>query len=159
MLLFTHNLPNEIIKSRNNLSPLNSNNRTVKVLKKEGTKYIIIGGINTLFGYIIGVTFLLILDPYLPTYVIGSISTILSIILNFILYKAFVFGFNKKWFFELLRMFQVYAVASIIGVVVLTITKDVLELNAWLSQLCAIVVSVFISALGNYTFTFKRKIF
>ena len=129
-----------------------------KLLKKEGIRYLIVGGVNTISGYFIGVTFLFVLKSYLPTYIIGTISTIIGIVLNLILYRTFVFGFSGRWFSELLRMFQVYALASVVGITTVTIAIDFLEWGIWWSQLCALCTAASVSAIANYTYSFKRKI-
>ena len=127
-------------------------------LRKEGIKYLIVGCLNTLIGYLVGVFFLFVLKSHLPTYVIGILSTILSIFLNFALYKIFVFGFSGKWISELVRMFQVYAFASVVGITTLTVAIDLLELSIWWGQLCALVTGASVSALGNYMYAFRKKI-
>ena len=129
-----------------------------KLLRKEGIRYVIVGGANTVTGYFIGVTFLFVLKSYLPTYIIGTISTIVGIVLNLILYRTFVFGSSGKWFSELLRMLQVYAFSSVVGITTLTVAIDIFELSIWWGQLCALVTGASISALANYTYSFKRKI-
>jgi len=134
------------------------NNFVRKLILKESVRYIIVGLLNTILGYFIGVLFLYILISLVPTYIIGLISTVFSIFLNFILYSLIVFGFSKQWLHQLLKMFQVYAFASILSIGILTLSIDFLLFTIWWGQLFAISTGVLVSAVGNYVYSFQRKI-
>ena len=134
------------------------NNFVRKLILKESVRYIIVGLLNTILGYFIGVLFLYLLISLVPTYVIGLISTVVSIFLNFLLYSLFVFGFSKQWLHQLSKMFQVYALASILSIGILTLSIDILLFTIWWGQLFAISTGVLVSAVGNYVYSFPRKI-
>ena len=111
-----------------------------------------------MINYFIGVLFLYLLISLVHTYVIGLISTVVSIFLNFLLYSLFVFGFSKQWLHQLSKMFQVYALASILSIGILTLSIDILLFTIWWGQLFAISTGVLVSAVGNYVYSFQRKI-
>lgn len=118
--------------------------------------YLFVGGLNTVIGYCIGVSLLYLMSDVLITPIIGFLSTIIAVISNFILFKKIVFKTKDNWWDELFRFFKVYAVATVAGIFVLTISLDYLSLSVFVSQGFSMAVATTISAVGNFHFTFRR---
>lgn len=96
------------------------------------------------------------MSDVLITPIIGFLSTIIAVISNFILFKKIVFKTKDNWWDELFRFFKVYAVATVAGIFVLTISLDYLSLSVFVSQGFSMAVATTISAVGNFHFTFRR---
>jgi len=126
------------------------NQRTEKIVK-----YLFVGGLNTVIGYCIGVSFLFVLSSILITPVIGVLSSVVSITCNYFMYKHFVFKTKDKVTWELMKFFKVYGVSTLVGVSVLTLCFDVLELSIPVSQAISMAAATSISAVGNFVFTFR----
>lgn len=120
-------------------------------------KYILVGLMNTAAGYLIGVVALWQMSDTLPTPLIGLIATILSIIWNFIAYKMIVFNSYRNVFAEFLKFINVYLFAAILGILVLTISFDYLQVSIWVAQALSIVSSAAFSAFANFFYTFRSS--
>tara|TARA_A100001037_G_scaffold273495_1_gene270495 strand:+ start:9249 stop:9653 length:405 start_codon:yes stop_codon:yes gene_type:complete len=127
------------------------NQKTEKLIK-----YLVAGGFNTGLGYTIGVSFLFLLQDIFITPVIGILSSGVSITCNYFIYKYFVFKTKDKVTWEIIRFFKVYGVSTLIGVSVLTLCFDYLELSIPISQAISMCAAISISAVGNFVFTFKN---
>ena len=132
----------------------------LQIVRGPGRKplaYIAVGLLNTVIGYVIGVVCLFLLLDWLPTPVVGLIATIIGITSNFVLYKRLVFKTKANWQGELIKFVKVYGVATAFGLAVLTICIDVLQLPIPLAQGISSFVSVSLSAIGNFSFSFRSR--
>jgi putative flippase GtrA len=119
-------------------------------------KFIIFGIINTLFGYISGVTIYMLLIELFGIIIIGIINNIITITFSFITFKIFVFKTkNTNWIKEYLKCYVVYGIKAIISIFILWGCIDILELNIFISQATAILITVVITYKGHKNFTFK----
>lgn len=132
----------------------------LQIVRGPGRKplaYIAVGLLNTVIGYMIAVICLYLLLDWLPTPVVGLIATIIGMISNFIFYKRLVFKTKASWQGELIKFVKVYGVATAVGLAVLTICIDVLKLPIPIAQGVSTVVSVSLSAIGNFFFSFRSR--
>ena len=119
-------------------------------------KFIIFGIINTLFGYISGVTIYMLLIELFGIIIIGIINNIITITFSFITFKIFVFKTrNNNWIKEYLKCYVVYGIKAIISIFILWGCIDIFELNIFISQATAILITVVITYKGHKNFTFK----
>ncbi len=82
-------------------------------------RFLIVGGLNTAFGY--GVfAGLVLLGAWYP--VAALVSTVLGVLFNFVTTGVFVFNSRKTS--RLLRFVGVYGVCYVVGVLVLRVTSD-----------------------------------
>jgi putative flippase GtrA len=56
----------------------------------ERLRFLIVGGVNTVFGYAFSLTFYYQVEGAIPTLLILAINTLVSITFSFVLYKVFV---------------------------------------------------------------------
>ena len=74
------------------------------------------------------------------------------------MFKRFVFKtINTNWFFEYLRSYVVYGVKAVVGIFVLWLFVSILNINIYISQAVAMLVTIFLSYTGHKNFTFKVK--
>lgn len=126
-------------------------------LDKEGAKYLIVGGLNTIFGYFVGVFLYYFLIKYIETFFILIITNIISITFSFLTYKIFVFKTSGYWLKEYAKSYIVYSGSSLIGIVLTWVFLEIFFINIWISQSLSISMTVFFSYYGHKKFTFKKK--
>ena len=111
-------------------------------------KYLLVGGLNTLFGY--GVFALFIYSGLHYTLAV-LLSTILGILFNFRTFGAMVFN-NRSWR-NLWKFFLVYGVLYLFNIVLIYLFSKFIQ-NVYLSGLC----SLLFVAMGGY-FMNKRFVY
>jgi putative flippase GtrA len=101
--------------------PVNSDARS-SLLRSLGAnrffRFLVVGGVNTVFGYGVFAAFILLKLPY-P--VAALLSTTLSVLFNFKSYGRFVFGSHDNRL--IFRFFLVYAICYVVGLAPLAWAK------------------------------------
>lgn len=119
-------------------------------------KFIIVGFINTVFGYLVGLLNYYLFFEIIGIIGVGILNNIINISFAFIMLKKFVFKtINTNWFYEYLRSYVVYGLKALIGIFVLWLCITVLALNIFISQAIAMLITIFLSYKGHKNFTFK----
>jgi len=119
-------------------------------------RYLVVGGVNTLIGYVIGVSFLYAFSDLMIIPVVGVLSTVAAVASNYIFFKLLVFKTKENWKAELVRFYKVYLVSTVVGVSTLTICIDIFDFTIFISQALSMLASIGVSSLGNFFFTFKE---
>ena len=128
----------------------------LNLLNKIPKKFLIVGFINTIFGYVIGIFNYYVFYNILGIIGVGILNNIISISFSFFMFKKFVFKtINTNWFYEYLRSYIVYAVKGIIGIFTLWLCVSVLNINIYFSQGISMLVTIFLSYTGHKKFTFR----
>ena len=125
--------------------------------RRRELRYLVVGGINTLFGYGLGVGLYLALSPMLHILVIGVIGSVIAITFSFTTYKLFVFGTRGHWLREYLRSYVVYGGTGVLCILLVWVLVDGLRMPIWIAQGIAILLTVLVSYLGHARFTFRRR--
>ncbi len=123
----------------------------------EKMRYLLAGGWNTIFGYLVGIGIFLLLNQYINIILIAILGNIISITMSFITYKLFVFKTRGHWLSEYLKCHLVYGVNTLLGTFFLWLFVDRLSFNIWLAQAAVILPVIIISYLMHKSFTFKRN--
>ncbi len=127
-------------------------------------RYLVVGGLNTLFGYstFAGLNYLLTgRVPY--AYMVASVlSSVVSISFAFVGYKFFVFRTKGNFLREYLRTYVVYGSSTLVGLALLPGLVFALGflihrplLVPYVAQAIAMVVVVIGSFLGHKKFSFR----
>jgi putative flippase GtrA len=127
------------------------------MIHSEQLRYLVVGGWNTIFGYLTGVGFFLLLDQHLHIVLIAIFSNIVAITMSFITYKLLVFKTCDKWLSEYLKCYLVYGVNTLVGIFLLWLFVEHFSVNIWLAQGAIIGLTVVFSYLLHKRFTFKRS--
>lgn len=130
------------------------------ILKIDGKKkrYLIIGLINTIFGYFIGILNYILFYKLIGIFFLSLLNNIVSITFSFLTYKYFVFKTKNKFFLsEYLKSYIVYGISFIVGTFFLWLTLEVLKFDIFIAQFITISLTVIFSYIGNNYFTFKEK--
>ena len=120
------------------------------------SRFIIIGGLNTIIGYFVVAFTYTLLSSKVGIITIGIISNIIAITIAFTLHKIFVFKTKGNWLKEYLRSYITYASIGILGIFLLWLFVEKLNLSIWISQGIIILITVVISFFGHKKITFKK---
>jgi len=121
-------------------------------------KYIFVGLLNSILGYIIGVlTFKLFYD-FFGVIFVSIISNILSILLSFINYKIFFFNKNfKNIVKEFFKFYLTYTIMIFLSMFQLFIFIEVLYINIYLAQAAIIFINLFFLFFSHFFLIFNKN--
>ena len=128
----------------------------IKLLNEIPKKFMIVGIINTIFGYLIGLLNYFIFYSKIGIIGVGFLNNIIAITFSFTLLKFFVFKTtNSNWFLEYIRSYVVYGIQGLAGILILWVCVSFFNINIFFSQAISILTTVFLSYFGHKKFTFK----
>lgn len=118
-------------------------------------KYLIIGTLNTLFGYILFALLLKVKIFYLLSLLISHIiGTINSYVFN----KKFTFKSKDKINGEIQKFFLVYTLMFIANFLLLYLAVDIFKIKPLIAQIPILFLTVVISFIGQRFFTFRKSL-
>ena len=126
--------------------------------RARGLAFLVVGGINTLIGYVVTVGLYYVLSPAWPLLGIAAVANVICITISFSMYKLFIFKGGGSWLTEYLRCYLVYGGNAVFGMVGLWFLVDVLGVSVWLAQAVVLAIGAASSFVGHEFFTFKVKI-
>lgn len=134
-----------------------------RLVKDQRVGFLLVGGFNTGFGFVLFVLFDLTIGTWLDGAVnetVGSLATlfcahVIGVLVAFVLYRRFVFQVHGHVWRDLARFESVYLVSIGINAVILPILVN-LGWNRILAQLSILVITVAISWFGHKGFSFRR---
>ncbi|MBF4561664.1 GtrA family protein [Microbacterium sp. VKM Ac-2870] len=134
-----------------------------RIVRDHRFRFLLVGGINTAFGFLVFVVLDLTLGRALDNAglrVVASIATLLiahaiASLLAFALYRRFVFRVTGNVLIDFLRFESVYAVPLAINILVLPVLVAV-GIPRIAAQGCIIVVTTLFSYFGHRFFSFRR---
>lgn len=127
-------------------------------MNTEKKRYLFIGGINTLAGYLIGVVVYKLLLDSIGIWCVGIVANIIAITFSFFTNKIFVFKTTGNWILEYLKCYIVYGAMALVGVFLLWAFVEKMKISIFIAQLLVIASTVFLSYLGHKNFTFSLRI-
>ena len=128
----------------------------IKLLNEIPKKFMIIGIINTIFGYLIGLLNYFIFYSKIGIIGVGFLNNIIAITFSFTLLKFFVFKTtNINWFLEYIRSYVVYGIQGLAGILILWVCVSFFNINIFFSQAISILTTVLLSYFGHKKFTFR----
>jgi len=116
---------------------------------------LLIGGLNTLVGYLLGIGLYYLLSSQLHILLIAAAANVLAISFSFCTYKLLVFRTRSNWLAEYRRSYVVYGGMALLSTVLLWALVDGLQQPIWLAQALAVGLTVFVSYLGHSRYTFR----
>jgi len=125
--------------------------------RKQGLRYLVIGGLNTLFGYGVTVGLYYALTPAWHLLAVATLANIIAITFSFVTYKLIIFKGRGHWLSEYLRCYVVYGFMALFNIAGLWTLVDLLGVPAWLAQGLVMGLAVAGSFVGHELFTFKTK--
>jgi putative flippase GtrA len=123
--------------------------------RREQILYLVVGGWNTLFGYLIWALFQYLLHDYIYYLFILVIAWVPAVLNAYLCYRYFVFRSRGSVWRELPRFSLVYVVTLCISLVGLPILLRVLPFSIYVTQALFMAVMVVLSYLSHKYFSFK----
>lgn len=103
-----------------------------------------------------GLSLYYLLYDYLHLLVILVITNMLTISMSFFTYKLFVFKTTGNWLIEYVRCYVVYGGIALVGMLLIWIMVDFIEVPFWIAQALIVMVTVVLSYASHKRFTFKK---
>jgi putative flippase GtrA len=136
----------------------------LRVIRDKRVAFLIVGGINTLNGFVLFVFFDLTIGRYVDTAVnrvVGSLVTlalmhVIAVLCAFVLYRRFVFRVRGHVWRDLRRFWMVYLVSITINAVLLPILVE-LGLDRIVAQVLIMGLTTIVSYVGHNRFSFHRR--
>jgi putative flippase GtrA len=116
---------------------------------KRFLRFLIVGGVNTVFGYS---AFALMIFLHVHYAIAALISTICGVLFNFLTTGHFVFGNRDPS--RLLRFFGVYGIAYVVGVLLLRLS-EILRIDVLLAAAALALPMAALSYTLNRLFVFR----
>ena len=128
----------------------------IKLLNEIPKKFMIVGIINTIFSYLIGLLNYFLFYSKIGIIGVGFLNNIIAITFSFTLLKFFVFKTtNINWFLKYIRSYVVYGIQGLAGMLTLWVCVSFFYINIFFSQAISILTTVLLSYFGHKKFTFK----
>lgn len=131
--------------------------RASQILEREHIRFLIWGGLNTVFGLLLFYFLQWQLGKYIGYFVVFLCSFVISSIISFLGYKLFVFKVRGNWLKDFLKFISVYTVPLVANALALPILVSVMNINVYLSQTLIVIFSALVSYFGHKYFSFSRK--
>lgn len=129
----------------------------MKFLKSEKMRYLLVGGYNTAFGYILFAGLLMLFKEQVHYLVLLVMSHVFSVINAFFAYKFLVFKTKQSGLREFGKFNMVYLGVLIINLVALPVMVNFLAIRPIIGQAWFVVITVIVSYLGHKHFSFKTN--
>lgn len=122
----------------------------------EKLRFLLVGGYNTLFAYLIFCLLNYLLASHLHYLVILAITHIICVLNSFFNFRFFVFRSQKNLLREYLKVNIVYLGYFICNAAMLYVLKDLLNINILLSQLICVTTITTAIYFTHKNFSFKK---
>lgn len=128
-----------------------------KVWRDERARFLIVGGFNTLFGFVAYSLLYLVLGERIHYLALAVISHFISVAVAFAMYRRHVFNSNGAIFGEFIR-YNIAVLGNLaLGMAVLALLVAYAKLNPIVAQGIAVVLVVFANYFLHKYFTFRRQ--
>ncbi len=128
----------------------------IKVLENRELRFLLVGGFNTVSGYLITNMCFFLLVPITGLIAVLVVTNVLNVTISFLTYKFFVFRTTAPWFREYLKFYGVSSVPIILSFVILPLLIDGLKLNPYFAIAVFTVFTVIMSYLGHKYVSFRK---
>ncbi|MDR0484891.1 MAG: GtrA family protein [Alphaproteobacteria bacterium] len=120
-------------------------------------RFIIVGGYNTVFGWLVFSLFYYLWGNNLHYAIILIFAFIVGILNNFILFKIFVFKTKGNWLQEGVSTYISYAFLYPVNYLILFITINMYGMSAYMGQGIAVIIMPIITYFVLKIFAFKKR--
>jgi putative flippase GtrA len=123
---------------------------------REQVLFLVIGGWNTVFGYLVFAGLYWALNDSLPVTVVLVFSWVIAVANAYVCYRYLVFRSRGRMHREIPRFFLVYGVTLVANIIVLPLALRTLSLNAYVVQGLFTLAVVLVSYFGHRWFSFRE---
>lgn len=125
------------------------------LLADQRTRYLAVGGWNTVSSYALFVGLQLALGDVVHYLVLLVVTMVLSVLQAFVLHRRLVFrATDGAWPRQLLRFSEVYAVAFAVNLALLPVLVEVVGLPVLVAQAVLVITTVTASFVGHRRWSF-----
>ncbi len=125
-------------------------------VREQGLRYLAVGAFNTVFGFGLFALFITLVGDSVHYLVILVGTTIVAVLVAFVLYRRFVFRVQGNVVRDLARFSVVYAGAFAANVVALPLLVEGAGMPVLLAQALVVGGTVVASFLAHRSFSFRR---
>lgn len=123
----------------------------------EKLRFLLVGGYNTVFSYLLYILFLYLLNNDSPQIAL-ILSFLISSLNSYLTQKFFVFNTRGHYLKEYLRCVETWGIAYLFNVGLLWICIHYLKLNAYIAQIPVLILISIINYILLKYFAFRKKI-
>jgi len=127
----------------------------LRAVRDQRLAFLLVGGINTVVGFVCFAGFLLLLGQHLYLLVLLC-SHVVSVLIAFVLYRFVVFRVRGHVLADLWRFETVYLSALAVNLVLLPGLVEIASLPVLLSQAVILVATSLMSWVGHRHYSFRR---
>ena len=128
----------------------------LRVVRDQRVAFLIVGGINTVVGFLCFAGFLLLLGK--QRYLVALLCAhVVAVLIAFVLYRFAVFKVRGHVLADLWRFETIYLSALAVNFVVLPLLVEIAHLPVLLAQALIVLVTATISWVGHKHYSFRRS--
>jgi putative flippase GtrA len=128
-----------------------------RLWQRQEVRFLVVGGGNTVSGYLLSVLIYFLLNVMLPLLVIIAIQTVVNVTISFLTQKLLVFRTRGNYLAEYLRFYVVSAVPIVMNFVLLPVAIDWLGMNPYLAMALLMILMVVILYFGHKYISFRKR--
>jgi putative flippase GtrA len=128
----------------------------LRVVRDQRLAFLVVGGINTVVGFLAFAAFLVLLGQRHYLAVLGC-AHVVSVLIAFVLYRFVVFRVRGHLLADLWRFETVYLSALAVNLVLLPLLVELAHLPVLLAQALIMALTSMMSWLGHKNYSFQRS--
>jgi len=128
------------------------------LLSNQKARYLITGGYNTVFGYLLFVLIFYYFSSTVSHYFLLGICHLLGTIHNFFSYSTFVFKPKTNVFKNYFKFNLVYLFIFLLNLVMFTLLTKVMNWNLYFSQALIVALIAVVGYILNKNYSFSNKL-
>lgn len=128
------------------------------LLSNQKARYLITGGYNTVFGYLLFILIFYYFSSTVSHYFLLGICHLLGTIHNFFSYSTFVFKPKTNAFKNYFKFNLVYLVIFLLNLVMFTLLTKVMNWNLYFSQALIVALIAVVGYILNKNYSFSNKL-
>jgi putative flippase GtrA len=132
----------------------------LRVVRDQRLAFLVVGGINTVFGYLCFAVFLVTVSHHWgpPWGYLAALACahVVSVLFAFVLYRFVVFRVRGHVLADLWRFETVYLAALAVNFVLLPVLVEIVHLPVLLAQALIVLVTSLMSWVGHKNYSFRR---
>jgi len=127
------------------------------LINNKKIRYILVGGFNTAFGYIVFYSNYIVLSKYINYILIVLLSHLISAIVAFILYRHFVFKNHNSIISSFLKFNLSLTSQLILNLGITIFLVELAHIRVEMAQFIAVILSAIFGYFAHKNFSFNEK--
>lgn len=127
------------------------------LINNKKIRYVLVGGFNTAFGYIVFYSNYIVLSKYINYILIVLLSHLISAIVAFILYRHFVFKNHNPIIPSFLKFNLSLTSQLILNLGITIFLVELAHIRVEISQFISVILSAIFGYFAHNHFSFRKK--